>query len=281
MMVEPDNSALSVVDQCRLLDISRSSYYYERRLERGEADLEDLKLILKVLRDIPFYGYRKITHALREDHPHMTRKRVRRIMRRFGLRALYAVRSLSRPRKEHKKHPYLLRGKQIRYPNQVWASDLTYSRLPGGFAYIVVIVDLFSRKVLSWRLSNSLDPAFCVAALEEAIDRYGEPAIVNTDQGSQFTSDAFVSVLKKHAIEISMDGKGRALDNIYVERLWRSLKYEDIYLHSYDTMQDLRQGVDRYFRFYNTERFHQSLEYRTPEEMHQSFVPKNQLSLTA
>lgn len=202
-------------------------------------------------------------------------------MRRFGLRALYPGPSLSRPRKEHKKYPYLLRGKQIRYPNQVWASDLTYIRLPGGFVYLVAIVDLYSRKVLSWRVSNSMDPSFCVAALEEAIETYGEPAIFNTDQGSQFTSDAFVSVLSEHSIESSKDGKGRALDNVYLERLWRSLKYEDIYLHSYETMPDLREGVQRYFRFYNTERFHQSLDYQTPEQMRRSFVSENALPLVA
>ena len=202
-------------------------------------------------------------------------------MRRFGLRALFAGRTLSKPRKEHKKYPYLLRGKQIRHPNQVWASDLTYLRLPGGFVYLIAIVDLFSRKVLSWRLSNSMDPAFCVAALEEAIELYGEPAIFNTDQGSQFTSEAFTGVLRRHCIEISMDGKGRALDNIYVERLWRSLKYEDVYLKSYETVSQLSEGIHRYFQFYNSERFHQSLEYRTPDEMYQSFVTEDQLPLAA
>ena len=280
-MIEPGHPQLTISKQCELLDISRATYYYEHRESRADADLEDLKRILEVLREIPFYGYRKISRALMPDHPHLTRKRVRRIMRRFGLRALYARRSLSRARKEHKKYPYLLRGKEIRYPNQVWASDLTYLRLPGGFVYLVAILDLFSRKVLSWRLSNSMDPAFCVAALEEAIERYGEPAIFNTDQGSQFTSDAFIGVLKRHSIEISMDGKGRALDNVYVERMWRSLKYEDIYLQSYETMSQMADGVDRYFQFYNRERFHQSLDYRTPDEMYESFVPENRLPLAA
>lgn len=280
-MIEPGHPQLTISRQCELLDISRATYYYEHRESRAEADLEDLKRILEVLREIPFYGYRKISRALKPDHPHLTRKRVRRIMRRFGLRALYARRSLSKPRKEHKKYPYLLRGKEIRYPNQVWASDLTYLRLPGGFVYLVAILDLFSRKVLSWRLSNSMDPGFCVAALEEAIERYGEPAIFNTDQGSQFTSEAFIGVLKRHSIEISMDGKGRALDNVYVERLWRTLKYEDIYLKSYETMSQMADGVDRYFLFYNSERFHQSLDYRTPDEMYESFVPENKLPLAA
>ena len=281
MMVEPDHPDLSVAGQCRLLDISRSSYYYETHTDRTEKDLDDLKLILDVLSKIPFYGYRKVAVELQNEHPHITRKRVRRIMRRFGLRALFPGPLLSRPRKEHRKYPYLLRGKQIRYPNQVWASDLTYIRLPGGFVYLAAILDLYSRKVLSWRLSNTLDPSFCVEALEEALEKYGEPAIFNTDQGSQYTSEAFISVLKDHGIQISMDGKGRALDNVYVERLWRSLKNEDIYLHSYERMQDLQEGVDRYFDFYNNERFHQSLDYRTPQEMHRSFVQENPLPLAA
>jgi len=280
-MVEPNHPDLSVSRQCRLLGISRSSYYYEGHIDQTEKDLDNLKLILDVLKKIPFYGYRKVAVELQGESPHITRKRVRRIMRRFGLRALFPGPSLSRPRKEHKKYPYLLKGKQIRYPNQVWATDLTYTRLPGGFVYLAAILDLYSRKVLSWRLSNALDPSFCVEALEEALEQYGEPAIFNTDQGSQFTSDAFISVLKVHRIEISMDGKGRALDNIYVERLWRSLKYEDIYLHSYEKLQDLQKGVERYFQFYNNERFHQALDYRTPEEMHRSFVQKNPLPLAA
>lgn len=280
-MIDPSFSRLSVAEQCRLLDINRSTYYRECRNTREEADLEDFKVILEHHKEVPFYGYRKVSLALLPEHPHMTRKRVRRIMRRFGLRALYPGPNLSKARKEHKKYPYLLRGKQIRYPNQAWASDITYIKLPQGNVYLVVILDLFSRKVLSWRLSNSMDPSFCVSALKEALETYGVPAIFNTDQGSQFTSMAFLSVLEEHRVEISMDGVGRALDNIYVERLWRSLKYEDIYLRSYENMVELRQGIERYFQFYNTERFHQSLEYRTPDEMHQSFVVENPLPLAA
>ena len=280
-MIDPNFPRLSVTEQCRILDINRSTYYRECRDTREEADLEDFKVILEHHKKIPFYGYRKVSRALLPEHPHLTRKRVRRIMRRFGLRALYPGPNLSKARQEHKKYPYLLRGKQIRYPNQAWASDITYLRLPQGHVYLVVILDLFSRKVLSWRLSNSMDPSFCVAALQEAIDTYGVPAIFNTDQGSQFTSRAFLSVLEEHRVEISMDGVGRALDNVYVERLWRSLKYEDIYLRSYESMVELQQGIERYFRFYNTERFHQSLEYRTPDEMHQSFVVENPLPLAA
>lgn len=257
------------------MDISRASHYYKPQRANEQQDIEDLQLILDVLNTIPFYGYRKISRQLLPEHPHLTRKRVRRIMNRFGLMAIYPKINLSKARKEHKKYPYLLSGKQISYPNQVWATDVTYIRLSGGFVYLVAILDLYSRKVLSWRLSNSMDADFCVEALEEAILLYGEPAIFNTDQGSQFTSSAFTGVLKDHGIRISMDGKGRALDNIFVERLWRTLKYEDIYIKSYENMIELKQGIRRYFDFYNNERFHQSLGYATPEDMYESFSEKD------
>jgi putative transposase len=193
-------------------------------------------------------------------------------MRRFGLRAIYTRKNLSKRRKDHKVYPYLLKNYVIRYPNQVWASDITYIKVNGCYVYLVVILDLFSRKVLAWRISNTCDASFCVDALEEAISRYGEPAIFNSDQGSQFTSEAFTSVLEKHHIRISMDSVGRALDNVYVERLWRSLKYEDIYIKSYENMSELIKGITKYFQFYNSERFHQSLGYETPDEMYQSFI---------
>jgi putative transposase len=263
---------MSVSRQCRSLGLHRSAYYYEVRLEQEQKDLDDLTLILAVLTEIPFYGYRKIAWKLKAEHPHLTRKRVRRIMKRFGRAAIFAKRNLSKARQEHKKYPYLLGGKEIRYPNQVWASDITYLRLSSGYVYLVVILDLFSRKVLTWRLSNTADAGFCIEALEEAIELYGEPAIFNTDQGCQFTSDAFISILDAHKISISMDGKGRALDNVYVERLWRTLKYEEIYLKEYRNVQELRLGLQRYFRFYNTERFHQSLDYETPEQKYCSFI---------
>jgi putative transposase len=260
-----------VTQQCNLLGISRTAYYDLKKCKEHDQDLQDLQNILEVMREKPFYGYRKVSQELKTDSPHMTRKRVRNLMRKFGLRAIYAKPRLSKPAKYHKKYPYLLRGKVIRYPNQVWATDITYLRLPGGHVYCMAIIDLYSRKILSWRISNTLDPEFCLEALEEAIYLFGEPAIFNTDQGSQFTSEMFIKVLKEHKIRISMDGKGRALDNVYIERLWRSLKYEDIYLNCYETMESLKAGVKRYFHFYNTERFHQSLGYQTPDEMYQSF----------
>ena len=258
---------LSITRQCKLLGISRSAYYYKPESSCND-DIRILTAILEELRIHPFYGYRKMAVALR--HMNVTRKQVRRIMKKAGLRAIYPAKRLSIPVKWQEKYPYLLKDKRIWLPNQVWAADITYIRLSGGYVYLVALLDLFSRKVLSWKLSNTLDTEFCVAALEEAILQYGSPAIFNTDQGSQFTSNVFTETLKKHGIRISMDGKGRALDNIYVERLWRSLKYEEVYLNEYRSMDELKTAVKRYFHFYNAERFHQSLEYATPDEIYES-----------
>jgi putative transposase len=231
-----------------------------------DRDIEILRAILDELGRHPFYGYRKIAIGLNDLG--VTRKQIRRIMKKAGLRAIFPSRNLSKAAKGHAKYPYLLRNKTIWLPNQVWASDITYIRLSGGYVYLTTIIDLFSRKILSWRVSNTMDAEFCVAALEEAIMRFGIPAIFNTDQGSQYTSDAFIEVLMKHRIEISMDGLRRALDNILVERFWRSLKYEEIYLNEYRTMSDLKESLNRYFQFFNTERFHESLEYLTPDQVY-------------
>ena len=222
--------------------------------------------ILEVLQKRPFYGYRKV--ALELVDMKVTRKQVRLIMKRAGLRAIYPGKKTTIAAKYHKKYPYLLRGKKIRFPNQVWATDITYIRLAGGHVYLAAIIDLYTRKILAWRLSNTIDSEFCIAALEEALEQHGIPAIFNTDQGCQFTSDAFIKVLTDHNIDISMDGVNRALDNIYIERFWRSIKYEDIFMNGYETMIDLKEGIKRYMKFYNTERFHQSLDYATPDEMY-------------
>lgn len=267
-MVEANHPELSIAQQCVILGISRSSYYHQPKEVPEDPDLAILEAILEVLKEMPFYGYRRIAREL--YYLNVTRKQVRRIMKKAGLRAIYPGLQLSKPAKGSKKYPYLLRGINIWLPNQVWASDITYIKLSGGYVYLVTIIDLYSRKVLSWRVSNTMDAQFCVAALEEAIAHYGVPSIFNTDQGSQFTSDAFISVLEEHGIQISMDSVNRALDNIVVERFWRSLKYEDIYLKDYRTMVELKAGIDRYIRFYNSERFHQSLEYETPDTIYES-----------
>ncbi len=263
-----DNRDLTVKQQCELLCISRSAYYYKAAPGDSDGEIEILQAILDELKEHPFYGYRKVARALK--HLGVTRKQVRRIMKKAGLRAIYPGKRLSVPGKNHKKYPYLLKGMNIWLPNQVWATDITYIRLSGGYVYLVAIIDLFSRKILSWRLSNTLDAEFCISAFEDAVQVYGIPAIFNSDQGSQFTSDAFTKHLEYLGVRISMDGKGRALDNVYIERFWRSLKYEDIYIKDYSTMAELKEGIKKYVSFYNSERFHQSLDYGTPDEIYWS-----------
>jgi len=189
-------------------------------------------------------------------------------MKELGLKAIYPEPKTSQPNKEHKKYPYLLRSLEITHINQVWASDITYIKYRGSFMYLVAIIDIYTRKVLSWRLSNTIDSHFCCECLSEAISFFGVPEIFNTDQGSQFTCSEFIEILNAHNIQISMDGKGRALDNVYIERIWRTLKYENIFLYDYGTVKELRKGIDRFFKFYNTERFHQSLNYKTPDDMY-------------
>ncbi len=215
----------------------------------------------------PFYGSRKMAAWLRSKGYPVNRKRVQRLMRLMGLEAIYQKPQTSQSNPEHKKYPYLLRGLIVDKPNQVWSTDITYIRLERGFVYLSAIIDWHSRYVLSWRLSNTLDSAFCVEALKDALSK-GKPEIFNTDQGVQFTSWDFISVLKAGEIQISMDGKGRALDNIFVERLWRSLKYEFVYLHEFKTIRELCQGLFEYFKFYNNERLHQSLGYAVPASVH-------------
>lgn len=217
----------------------------------------------------PFYGSRKMVAFFKSKGYAVNRKRVQRLMRILGLVAMVPSPNTSKKHPQHKIYPYLLRGVAIVRPNQVWSSDITYIRLTHGFVYLVVIIDWYSRKVLSWRLSNSMEADFCVECLSEALQRYGTPEIVNTDQGSQFTGDKWINVLKAAvSIKISMDGRGRALDNIFVERLWRTVKYENVYLINYSLMTELREGLGEYFEFYNGERFHQSLKNKTPNEVY-------------
>jgi putative transposase len=218
----------------------------------------------------PFYGSRKLMHYLRGLGHAINRKRVQRLMRVLGLAGMAPGPNTSRPHPQHKLYPYLLRGVDLDRPNQVWSTDITYIRLARGFVYLVAVIDWYSRKVLSWRLSNTLDSGFCVDCLEQALQTYGAPEIFNTDQGCQFTSAAFTGVLKANDIEISMDGRGRALDNIFVERLWRSVKHEDVYLKGYATLPELLLGLTEYFVFYNTERMHQSLDYCTPDAVYRT-----------
>ena len=228
-----------------------------------------MKLIDRQYLATPFYGARKIAAWLKYQGYTVNRKRVRRLMRIMGLKAIYRRPRTSQPAPGHKAYPYLLRRMKITRSNQVWASDITYIPMARGFLYLVAIIDVYSRYVLSWRLSNTLDAGFCAEALEEAL-RKGKPEIFNTDQGAQFTSEAFTGLLQQHGVRISMDGKGSYNDNLFIERLWRTVKYEEVYLKAYQDGREARVGIGNYFRFYNTERPHQALGYRTPAEVFNS-----------
>jgi putative transposase len=264
-LVDRQHPALSVVRQCALLGISRSSVYY-RPAEVSQEDLELMRLMDHQYLATPFYGSRRMAVWLTRLGYRVNRKRVQRLMRIMGLRTIYRRPNTSKPSPEHKVYPYLLQGVEITRPNQVWATDITYIPMARGFLYLVAIMDWYSRYVLAWRLSNTLDADFCIEALEEAL-RQGTPEIFNTDQGSQFTSQAFTGLLEDHGTRISMDGKGRYLDNLFVERLWRTVKYEEVYLKAYPNGREAKAGLDAYFRFYNTQRPHQTLGYRTPAEV--------------
>ena len=264
MLIDKDHVRLSTDEQCSLLGLARSSYYYEAR-DNDPLDLELAHKLDEIYTEHPFYGSRRMMHCLRRQGYCVNRKRIQRLMRLMGIEAIYPKPNLSKPHSEHRIYPYLLRGVAIKRANQVWSTDITYVRLQGGFAYLVAVIDWYSRYVLSWELSNSLDSNFCVQSLQTAL-KVDTPSIFNTDQGSQFTSTTFTRVLSEEAIQISMDGKGRALDNIFVERLWRTVKYENIYLKGYSDMIEAYDGLAAYFEFYNKERPHQSLGYQTPYE---------------
>lgn len=227
-------------------------------------------MVTQVYFRFPFYGYRKIDEYLKVIGISSNRDKVKKAMKELGIKAIYPGPKTTIPAKEHEKYPYLLNGLQLDDINQVWSSDITYIKYKGSFMYLVAIIDLYSRKVLSWRLSNTLDSYFCCECLNEAIKLFGTPEIFNTDQGSQFTGKDFIDILKNFKIKISMDGKGRALDNVYIERLWRTLKYENIFLHDYESVTELKKGIKKYFQFYNTERLHQSLNYKTPDDMYRN-----------
>lgn len=264
-MVEADHRQLSISRQCKLLSLARSAYYHRPAGETGN-NLELMRLIDEQHLETPWYGSRQMTrHLRRQGHP-VNRKRIARLMQTMGLSVIYPRPNTSKPHPQHKVYPYLLRGLTIDRPNQVWCCDITYIPLQRGFLYLVAIMDWASRKVLSWRLSNTLDTEFCIAALEEALERFGMPEIFNTDQGCQFTSEAFTHVLKSAGVRISMDGRGRWRDNIMIERLWRSLKYECIYLHAFETGSEVRRGLKSWIELYNTRRPHSSLDDRTPDE---------------
>jgi putative transposase len=265
-MIEPTHSELSIRRQCELIGLNRSTFYYQPAME-SSLNLRLMRLIDEQYTKTPFYGYPKMTAHLRRLGQRVNPKRVRRLMRKMGLQAVYAKPRTTVAAKSHKVYPYLLRGLAITRVNQVWCADITYVPMPRGFMYLVAVMDWFSRYVITWRLSNSLNGAFCVEALREAL-QLARPEIFNTDQGAQFTAQLFVDTLETADIRVSMDGRGRAMDNIFVERLWRTVKYEDIYLKEYATVPSLEDGLRSYFTFYNNERPHQSLGYCVPAEVH-------------
>lgn len=264
-LVEPKHPGLSISRQCALLDLSRSSWYHEA-LGESATNLTLMRLIDEQFLETPYYGARQMARYLRRRGYWVSRKRVRRLMQKMGLSAIYQKPRTSTPHPRHKIYPYLLKGMDITHSNEVWCADVTYIPMRKGFLYLVAIMDWYSRKVLSWRLSNTLDADFCCEALKEALGTHGTPAIFNTDQGSQFTSFEFTQVLKDANVRISMDSKGRWMDNVMIERLWRSLKYECVYLNAFETGSEARKGIERWIKRYNEERPHSSLDDRTPHE---------------
>ena len=267
-MIDRDHRQLSLVRQCKLLNVSRAWVYYRPVPVRAE-DLELMALMDRQYLKTPFYGSRKMKAWLLQQGYLVSRSKVRRLMRLMGLEAIYRRPNTSKPAPGHRIYPYLLQGVEVDRVDQVWAADITYIPMARGFLYLVAIMDWHSRHVLAWKLSNTMDAGFCMAALEEALGK-GRPEVFNTDQGAQFTSEAFTQTLRERGIQVSMDGKGRYLDNIFVERLWRSVKYEEVYLKAYQTVAEARTGISAYLEFYNRQRPHQALGYRTPAEVYQN-----------
>lgn len=283
-LVDKRDAQFSIQTQCNMLGIHRSGLHYAPKCESAE-NLVLMRMIDEQYLKTPFYGVPRMTAWLNRQGCKVNRKRIARLYQLMGLQAIYPRKFLSQPNKQHYKYPYLLQDLVISYPNQAWACDITYVPMNRGFMYLVAIIDLYSRYIVGWRVSNSLDVSFCVVALEESIGIQGTPSIFNTDQGSQFTCQAFIASLQGYQIKISMDGKGhrgngRAIDNVFIERFWRSIKYENIYLRTYQDGWDLEEGISQYIDFYNKERIHQSLNYKTPQEVYENVSLKNVNSLS-
>lgn len=265
---------LSLCKQCELLNIHRSRIYYKPN-SKSEIDLEIMRLIDELYQENPTMGSRRMSKEITKTHKiKLGRLKTRRLMREMCISAIYPKKNLSLPDSRHKIYPYLLRNLQITRPNHVWSTDITYIRLDGSFVYLTAVIDWYSRKVLTWKLSNSMEVGFCKSVVQEAIEKFGTPEIFNTDQGSQYTSNEFTSLLKDNNIKISMDGKGRALDNVFVERLWRTVKQEDVYLRDYQNIQDAKKHLTRYFEYYNNRRRHQSLNDEFPEDVYYDRIKK-------
>jgi putative transposase len=265
-MIARPHPHFSIVQQCQLLKVPRSTFYYCKTSASDEA-LTLMRKIDELYLKWPFYGSRRMVAQLRDDSYDVNRKRVRRLMRLMGIEAIYQKPNTSRKHPDHKIYPYLLKNMKIDHANQVWCADITYIPMAQGWVYLVAVMDWFSRRILAWRLSITMETDFCVEALKEAMDRYGKPEIFNTDQGVQFTAAAFINQLEADDVRISMDGKGRFLDNIFIERLWRSLKYEEVFIKAYASVAEARLGIGKWITFYNDERKHQALGYCTPREV--------------
>ena len=278
--VEENHSQLSIQRQCELLDLCRSSFYRNSMVtdQENPENLELMRAIDKEYTDHPFYGSRQMRNVLRRQGYKINRKRVQRLMRRMGLQSVAPKPGTSKPHPGNKVYPYLLRNLVIDHPDQVRCTDITYIRMSGGFVYLTAVMDWYSRFVLSWEVSITMDTEFCVSALERSLRLYGSPEIFNTDQGSQYTSQDFTGILHDHGVKISMDGKGRAMDNIMIERLWRTVKYEEIYLKEYETVSELKAALQTYFHFYNNERPHKSLGGKSPADI---YIPAVKLAKAA
>ncbi len=278
--IETQHPKLSIHRQCNLVSLCRSSFYRESRITGGESpeNLKLMRLIDKEYTDHPFYGSRQMRNVLRRQGYKINRKRVQRLMRRMGLQSVAPKPGTSKPQPGHKVYPYLLRNLTIDHPDQVRCTDITYIRMAGGFVYLTAVMDWYSRFVLSWEVSVTMDTEFCVSALERSLRLYGTPEIFNTDQGSQYTSKEFTGILQNNGVKISMDGKGRAMDNIMIERLWRTVKYEEIYLKEYRDVSELKTALKAYFHFYNYERPHSSLDGKSPGDI---YIPETELAKAA
>jgi putative transposase len=267
-MVQRDDEELSLKKRCELMGVSRSTMYYRKKEKKVERLDELVELLKQIHEDHPCYGRRRLYQMALKSGFKVSQYQIRQLMKEHKIVAIVPKRSLSRANKMHKKYPYLLKGMEVTQPNQVWATDITYIRLQGGYVYMMAIIDLYSRKILSWGISNTQDASFCVNLLSNALEEFGKPEVFNSDQGSQYTSKAFTGLLAANDIQISMDGVGRALDNIFIERFWRTLKYEDIHIRDYQNLGDCRRGVRKFIQHYNSGRLHQSLDYSTPDEIY-------------
>ena len=268
-MVKAKAKEMSTAKACELLDLNRSTYYSMKKKKESPYNLRLMQEIDRIHTKHPFMGSRRITEEIRENGDQVNRKRVQRLMNLMNIRCIFPGPKTTVTNKAHEKYDYLLRAVTIDRPNQVWSTDITYIPMGKGYMYLCAVMDWYSRRVLSWEVSNTMDKDFCIRVLKSALKTNSKPEIFNTDQGSQFTSSDFTDILKEHGIQISMDGRGRALDNVYIERLWRSVKYENVFLHAYETGKELRAGLLEYFDFYNNHRLHQSLNNQTPTRVYQ------------